>query len=59
MYAIRSYYERQAIQVLGAKLGVSVTRVGRISPSQGLRLLGPQGQAVEQELQGYDRNNFV
>ncbi len=46
--------QRQAIQVLGAKLGVSVTRVGRISPSQGLRLLGPQGQAVEQELQGYD-----
>jgi thiamine-monophosphate kinase len=46
--------QAQAILAAGAATGVAVTRVGRIITEPGLRILGPDGLAMEQEVRGYD-----
>lgn len=44
----------QAILAAGARSGVSVARVGRITQDSGLRIIRADGQAVARELRGYD-----
>jgi thiamine-monophosphate kinase len=44
----------RAILDAGARAGVDVTRVGRISREPGLRILGADGQAMQLEMRGYD-----
>lgn len=46
--------QAQAILAAGAAAAVDVTPVGRIAAEPGLRILGPEGQAMELELRGYD-----
>jgi thiamine-monophosphate kinase len=44
----------QAVLAAGEVAGVVVTRVGRITATPGLRLLGPDGRAMELKMHGYD-----
>lgn len=44
----------RAVLAAGAAAAVGVTRVGRITAEPGLRILGPEGQAMELEMRGYD-----
>ena len=46
--------QAQAILAEGARAGVGVARVGRITAGAGMRILGPDGQAMKQETRGYD-----
>lgn len=43
-----------AVLAAAGAAGVAVTRVGRMLPSAGLRVLGPDGQALTLENRGYD-----
>jgi len=44
----------QAVLAAGVEAGVDVTRVGRISKTRGLRILGSDGQIMKLEMRGYD-----
>lgn len=46
--------QAQAVLAAGARSGVSLARVGRITAVAGLRILGADGRDMKLEIQGYD-----